>query len=65
MESTTQIYRRKVRHWKTTAAGLATIAGPILIIFLPDYSTQISLAVSTLTGAGLMAAADADKAAPK
>jgi hypothetical protein len=58
-ESTTAFLRRRVRHWKTTLAGIATIAGPILMALFPKWTLQISLVTATLTGSGLIAAADA------
>lgn len=57
--STTEIIRRRVRHWKTTIAGIATILGPILIAFFPEHAQAISMSASSLTGIGLIAAADA------
>lgn len=56
---TTEIIRRRIRHWKTTLAGIATIASPILVGIWPQHATTIVTACSALTGAGLIAAADA------
>lgn len=58
MGETTRIIKRRIRHIKTTVAGIATILGPILAAFFPEYAGKILIATSTLTGAGLLAAAD-------
>lgn len=62
--STTLILRRRIRHWKTTAAGVATILAPVLAILFPEAAVKIMLVSSALTGAGLMAAADATTVQP-
>lgn len=59
--STTEIIRRRIRHTKTTLAGLATILGPIAATVWPEHAGKIMLATSALTGAGLIAAADASQ----
>lgn len=61
MGETTQILRR-VRHWKTTLAGVASIVAPIAALFAPpEYQVKILAAASILSGSGLIAAADARK----
>lgn len=61
MGETTQILRR-VRHWKTTLAGIASIVCPVVALFCPpEYSVKILAASSMLAGSGLIAAADARK----
>ena len=61
MGSTTILIRRRIRHWKTTAAGVATLLGPIALSLWPEHSTAITNAVFAITGAGLISAADSDK----
>ena len=58
-EGTTEIIRRRIRHWKTTVAGIATIASPVLVSIWPEHASTITAACAGLTGAGLIAAADA------
>lgn len=60
--STTLLIRRRIRHWKTTLAGLATIATPILVILFPEQAAKITLIGSTFTGWGLISASDASNA---
>lgn len=61
MGETTTIIRR-VQHWKTTLAGIASIVCPIAALFVPpEYSVKILAASSMLAGSGLIAAADARK----
>ena len=60
-EGTTQIFRRRVRHWKTTATGIATILAPIAAAAWPHYANIINDATMALVGAGLISAADAQK----
>jgi len=63
--STTEFIRRRIYHWKTTAAGIAGILGPIAAILFPEYSTKINAATMMLLGAGSVAAADSSNVQPK
>jgi hypothetical protein len=58
-ESTTQFIRRRIRHWKTTAAGIAIILCPIVTILWPEFADKVVAIQSLLTGGALIAAADA------
>ena len=60
-DSTTMILRRRIRHWKTTFAGVAVLFSPILCAVWPQHAAVITQIVLGLTGAGLIAAADGDK----
>jgi hypothetical protein len=65
MGETTEIIRRRIHHWKTTLAGIASILCPIIALFVPpEYSVKVLAAASMLSGAGLIAAADAGKQKP-
>ncbi len=61
MSETTEIIHRRIRHWKTTAAGVAAIVAPIAASIWPEHAIKILSAASALSGAGLLAAADAKK----
>jgi hypothetical protein len=50
-----------VKNWKTTLAGLVTIAGVVTATWLPQYSDEVAKAVATLAGLGLIAAKDGNK----
>lgn len=65
MGETTQILHRRIRHWKTTIAGIATIVAPVLVILFPDYAAKITLIGSACTGWGLISAPDASNLKPK
>ena len=60
-DSTTTIIRRRIRHWKTTIAGVAVLISPIVCGLWPQHAATITQIVLGLTGAGLIAAADGDK----
>lgn len=62
-ESTTQFIRRRVRHWKTTLAGVAQIVCPIAIIFWPQEAQKIATLQGIVAGWGFICAADAQPAA--
>lgn len=65
MGETTQLLRR-IRHWKTTAAGIASILCPIIALFVPlEYSVKVLSIASMLSGAGLLAAADSSATSVK
>jgi hypothetical protein len=58
--STTMMFRRRLRHWKTTASGLASIVCPIVSLFLPpEWAAKLLAAAGILAGTGLISAADA------
>ncbi len=60
MGETTVLIQKRIRHWKTTAAGIAGIVCPIIALFCPpDIALKILSASAALSGAGLIAAADA------
>jgi hypothetical protein len=59
MGETTEIIRRRVRHWKTTLAGVALMSAPVAVAIWPEHTALIQNIVAGLAGAGLMAAADA------
>lgn len=61
MGETTEIFRRKVRHWKTTAAGLAVIALGVVPIIWPETAIKCAQISAFLTGAGFLMAADGNK----
>ena len=57
--STTVFIRRRIHHWRTTAAGIAVILCPILVKVFPAYSETILSVGLALTGAGHLLGADA------
>lgn len=57
-EGTTQLIRRRIRHWKTTITGVALIVSPVAYAIWPEHSATITKAIGALTGAGFIAAAD-------
>jgi hypothetical protein len=58
--STTMMIRRRVRNWKTTLTGIASIVCPIISLFLPpEWAAKLLAATGILAGSGLIAAADA------
>jgi hypothetical protein len=57
--TTTQIIRRRIRHWKTTICGIVTIVAPIAVLIWPQHALLFSSIISAVTGAGLISAADA------
>lgn len=59
MGETTEIIRKRIRHTKTTLAGIATILGPVAVALWPAHAGTITAITSALTGMGLIAAADA------
>jgi peptidoglycan/LPS O-acetylase OafA/YrhL len=61
---TTEIIRRRIRHWRTTLAGLACLLAPLAVAVWPQHADRIYAAAAALGGAGLIAAADAKKEKP-
>jgi hypothetical protein len=59
MGETTEIIRRRVRHWKTTITGIALAAAPVAMSVWPEQSGLIAKIVAGLAGAGFILAADA------
>lgn len=61
-DSTTQIIQRRIRHWKTTVAGVAAIVCPIIAPFLPpEWSRKVLEVALFLSGGALLAANDPSK----
>lgn len=59
-DSTTQIIQRRIRHVKTTAAGIATMVCPLAALFAPpEWAAKLNSVALVLCGSGLLAAADA------
>jgi hypothetical protein len=56
--NTTEFIRRRIRHWKTTIAGIGLMVCPILSILIPAHADKIGMIASLLGGWGLMVAAD-------
>lgn len=50
-----------VKNWKTTLAGLVTIAGVVTATWLPQYADEVTKVVGFLAGLGLIAAKDGNK----
>ena len=60
MNSTTQIIQRRIKHYKTSIAGIASIVCPFVSLFLPpEWATKVMAAGLAIGGAGLLGAADA------
>jgi hypothetical protein len=57
-DSTTVIIRRRLRHWRTTLAGVVGMLGPIAALIWPEYALKILSISSAINGAGLVAAPD-------
>ena len=55
---TTEFIRRRVRHWKTTIAGVGSIVCPILSIVFPSLAQKFALIASLFAGWGFITAAD-------
>lgn len=56
--NTTEFIRRRIRHWRTTLAGIACIVGPIIAVIYPEYAVKILTITLGLSGAGHLAGAD-------
>jgi hypothetical protein len=50
-----------LKNWKTSLAGLVSIAGIITTVWLPQYNDELLKAVGVLTGLGLLASKDGNK----
>lgn len=50
-----------LKNWKTTLAGIVTIAGVITATWLPQYADEVAKVVGILAGFGLVVSKDADK----
>lgn len=50
-----------LKNWKTTLAGIVTIAGVITATWLPQYADELAKATGILAGLGLIAAKDGNK----
>jgi len=59
MGDTTELIHRRLRHWKTTLAGVASIVCPIISLFVtPELAVKVLAITGALTGTGLIFAAD-------
>lgn len=66
MGDTTELIHRRLRHWRTTAAGVAQILCPVIALFLPpEWSIKVLSIAAVLGGVGSIAAADAHNLKPK
>ncbi len=59
MGDTTEIIQKRIRHWKTTLAGVAGIVCPILALVFPEFAVKILTVGCALNSVGNIAAADA------
>jgi hypothetical protein len=59
MGETTEIIHKRIRHTKTTLAGIAGIVCPILALCFPSHAVPILTVGCALNGMGNIAAADA------
>lgn len=50
-----------LKNWKTSLAGIVTIAGVITATWLPQYTDELSKAIGVLAGLGLIASKDGNK----
>lgn len=50
-----------LKNWKTSLAGLVTIAGVITATWVPQYADEVAKVVGFLAGLGLIASKDGDK----
>jgi len=58
-DSTTLLIRKRIRHWKTSLAGAASMLCPVVAIFLPpEWASKVLSASALLSGAVLLAAND-------
>jgi len=59
---TTMMIRKRILHWKTSLAGVASMLCPVLAIFLPpEWAAKVLSASALLSGAVLLAANDPGK----
>ena len=60
--STTVLIRKRILHWKTSLAGVASMLCPVVAIFLPpEWGAKVLSASALLSGAALLAANDPTK----
>lgn len=50
-----------LKNWKTTLAGLVTIAGVITTTWLPQYADELAKVIGVLAGLGLIVAKDGNQ----
>lgn len=50
-----------LKNWKTTLAGIVTIAGVVTATWLPQYADEVAKVTGVLVGLGLLAAKDGNK----
>lgn len=50
-----------LKNWKTTLAGLVTIAGVITATWLPQYADELAKVIGVLAGLGLIVAKDGNQ----
>lgn len=63
--NTTEFIRRRIKHWKTTAAGIGSMVCPFVGIIWPEYSQKILMISALLSGWGLCVAADGSNVVKK
>jgi hypothetical protein len=61
MGETTVMIQRRIRHWKTSIAGIALLLAPVAAAIWPAHADKIHNAALALGGLGLVSAADAQK----
>lgn len=49
------------KNWKTTLAGVITIAGVIIATWFPEHQETLAKVVGVLAGLGFLVAKDGDK----
>jgi len=64
MSETTIMIKRRIRHWKTTVAGVLAFLAPVACIIWPEYAGKIRDAALMIAGGGLIAAPDAKNTDP-
>lgn len=50
-----------LKNWKTSLAGLVTIASIVAATWLPQYQDELANVIGVLVGLGLIAAKDGNK----
>jgi len=58
MGETTLLIQKRIRHWRTTIAGIVCWLAPVALLIWPDQAAQITAIAFAVTGTGLIAAPD-------